>query len=67
MLPKMEMTDPILQGFLDSRNEFVDMLCVKLWQCPKKEREKEQEKVEGEVNIKKHGINHLGPSFCDFT
>ena len=40
MLPKMEMTDPILQGFLDSRNEFVDMLFVKL----KKKKEKRNRK-----------------------
>ena len=44
MLPKMEMTDPILQGFLDSRNEFVDMLCVKLWQCPKKKEKRNRKK-----------------------
>ena len=38
MLPKMELTDPLLLGFLDGRSDFVDRLCAKLGQCPKKER-----------------------------
>ena len=60
MLPKMELTDPVLLGFSDGRSDFVDRLCVKLCQCPKKEGEKEQEEVEGEVITKRHASNHLG-------
>ena len=37
MLPKMELTDPVLLGFGDGRSYFVDPLCVKLCQFPKKE------------------------------
>ena len=36
MLPKMELTEPVLLGFWDGRSDF-----VKLCQCPKNEREKE--------------------------
>ena len=40
MLSKIELTDPVLLAFLDGRNNFADRLCVKLFQCSKKEREK---------------------------
>ena len=71
MLPKMELTDPVLLGIWDGRSDFVDRLCVKLSQCPKqktkkKEREKEQEEVEGEVIINRHAGNYLGNIFCGF-
>ena len=67
MLPKMELTDPVLLGIWDGRSD----LCVKLSQCPKKKkkkekREKEQEEVEGEVIINRHAGNYLGNIFCGF-
>ena len=46
MLPKMELTEPVLLSFSDGRSDFA---C----QCPEKEREKAHEEVEGEVIIKR--------------
>ena len=44
MLPKMELTDPVLLGIWDGRSDFVDRLCVKLFQCPKKKKKENNRK-----------------------
>ena len=44
MLPKMELTDPVLLGIWDGRSDFVDRLCVKLSQCPEKKKKKKKRK-----------------------